>query len=166
VSHFILISVGSNIEKEKYTTAGLNELFAAFGEISLSPTYESESVGFAGASFYNLVVSAYTNLSIEEVCTVLKSIEDNNGRVRGAKKFASRTLDLDLLTYDDIITSEPVVLPREEILYNAFVLQPLADLVPNQIHPVVKKDYKSLWADYDKQKQNLWVADYTWSVPE
>ncbi|MBF7071928.1 2-amino-4-hydroxy-6-hydroxymethyldihydropteridine diphosphokinase [Glaciecola sp. MH2013] len=163
MSHFILISVGSNIDKEKHTTAGLNELELAFGELGLSPIYESESVGFTGASFFNLVVSASTDMSVDEVCRVLKKIEDNNGRVRGAKKFASRTLDLDLLTYDEVVSQEPIVLPREEILYNAFVLQPLADLVPTHKHPIVKKDYRSLWADYDKQKQNLWVADYTWS---
>ena len=93
----------------------------------------------------------------------LKQIEDENGRVRGSEKFAPRTLDLDLLTYDDTVIDNPIVLPREEILYNAFVLRPLADLVPQHMHPLVKKTYQSLWQQYDKQKQNLWVADYTWS---
>lgn len=163
MSHFILISVGSNIDKEQHTSSGLDALERSFGELGLSPIYESESVGFAGDTFYNLVVSAFTELSIADVCAELKRIEDDNGRVRGAKKFASRTLDLDLLTYDGVITDEPVILPREEILYNAFVLQPLADLVPEHIHPIAKQSYAALWANYDKQKQNLWVADYKWS---
>ncbi|AEP30915.1 2-amino-4-hydroxy-6-hydroxymethyldihydropteridine diphosphokinase [Brumicola nitratireducens] len=163
VPHFILISVGSNIDKAANTDAGLNGLNKAFDGIQLSPVYESESVGFKGDTFFNLVVSASTNKSIARVCEILKQIEDENGRVRGSEKFAPRTLDLDLLTYDDTVIDNPIVLPREEILYNAFVLRPLADLVPQHMHPLVKKTYQSLWQQYDKQKQNLWVADYTWS---
>lgn len=161
--HFILISVGSNIDKAANTDAGLNGLNEAFDGMQLSPVYESESVGFKGDTFFNLVVSAKTNASIARVCEILKQIEDENGRVRGSEKFAPRTLDLDLLTFDDTVIDNPIVLPREEILYNAFVLRPLADLVPQHTHPVVKKTYQSLWQHYDKQKQNLWVADYTWS---
>jgi len=163
VPHFILISIGSNINKAANTNAGLDGLNDAFGELQLSPVYESESVGFKGDTFFNLVVSAKTDASIARVCEILKQIEDENGRVRGTEKFAPRTLDLDLLTFDDVVMSHPIVLPREEILYNAFVLKPLADLVPQLVHPVVRKTYQSLWQQYDKQKQNLWVADYTWS---
>jgi 2-amino-4-hydroxy-6-hydroxymethyldihydropteridine diphosphokinase len=163
VPHFILISVGSNIDKTKNTDAGLSELSNAFSDIQLSPVYESEAVGFQGDTFFNSVVSATTDLSISRVCEVLKHIEDENGRIRGEEKFASRTLDLDLLTYDDCVLDKPVVLPRDEILYNAFVLRPLADLVPQFIHPIAKKSYHTLWQEYDKQKQNLWLADYTWS---
>lgn len=163
MSHFILISVGSNIDKSKNTDAGLNALAKAFDDVAVSPTYESESVGFDGDTFFNLVVSAQTDLSVESVCEILKRIEDENGRIRGSQKFASRTLDLDLLTFDELVIHKPIILPREEILYNAFVLRPLADLVPTQIHPIVKKTYQSLWQEYDKQQQNLWLADYTWS---
>ncbi|WP_412970965.1 2-amino-4-hydroxy-6-hydroxymethyldihydropteridine diphosphokinase [Glaciecola sp. MF2-115] len=166
MSHFILISVGSNIDKSKNTDAGLNALAKAFSDVEISPVYESESVGFDGDTFFNLVVSAQTELDVDGVCSILKCIEDENGRIRGSQKFASRTLDLDLLTYDELVIQQPVILPREEILYNAFVLRPLADLVPTHIHPVVKKTYQSLWQDYDKQKQNLWLADYLWSNTE
>lgn len=54
-------------------------------------------------------------------------------------KFCARTLDLDLLTYDSKVTTQPIVLPREEICYNAFVLWPLAELVPNERHPEIQK---------------------------
>ena len=88
VPHFILISVGSNIDKAANTDAGLNGLNKAFDGIQLSPVYESESVGFKGDTFFNLVVSARTNESIARVCEILKQIEDENGRVRGSEKFA------------------------------------------------------------------------------
>ncbi|WP_100656169.1 2-amino-4-hydroxy-6-hydroxymethyldihydropteridine diphosphokinase [Alteromonas flava] len=163
--HYILISLGSNIEREKHTRAGVNALSQMFADIEVSSVYESESVGFAGAAFYNLVVGAYTDKSVIEVCQVLKKIEQDNGRKRSEKKFASRTLDLDLLTYDSLVISSPVVLPREEILHNAFVLQPLAELVPKHQHPVLGETYQQMWQAYDKSKQKLWPVVFDWSSP-
>jgi 2-amino-4-hydroxy-6-hydroxymethyldihydropteridine diphosphokinase len=101
VSHFILISVGSNIDKAANTDAGLNGIAEAFDNVRLSPVYESESVGFKGDTFFNLVVSAETDASVENVCEILKKIEDENGRIRGIQKFVPRTLDLDLLIFDE-----------------------------------------------------------------
>lgn len=161
--HKILISTGSNIDKLKYTKAGFLALENAFHNVSFSSVYESQSVGFKADTFYNAVVLAYTDMSLTEVCDTLKSIEQDNGRVKQAEKFSSRTLDLDLLTFDDLVCQQPLVLPRDEILYNAFVLQPLAELVPNGVHPIQQKTYLELWQAYDKRKQKLWIVDFTWS---
>ncbi len=165
--HQILISVGSNVNKTENTQTGLNALHAAFGKLSLSKIYESESVGFKGNNFFNLVVLAFTKLPIKDVCKLLKQIEDEHGRVRD-KKFADRTLDLDLLTYDDVICDAPVVLPREEIEYNAFVLKPTAELVPHHVHPVTKKTYKTLWKEFlnnnPNKHQKLWPSNLQWSA--
>lgn len=161
--HTILISIGSNIEREHYTKQSLVALKQHFTEISVSSVYESEAVGFNGSAFYNAVASAKTSKSVEEVCAILKAIEKDNGRVHTDKKFCARTLDLDLLTYDNIISTSPVVLPREEICYNAFVLWPLAELVPNDIHPETQETYAKMWQNFDKQKQQLWPIDFTWS---
>lgn len=161
--HTILISVGSNIEREHYTQQSIIALKKYFQNVSLSSVYESEAVGFNGSPFYNLVAKANTSLSIEQVCETLKNIERDNGRVHSDKKFCARTLDLDLLTYDDTVTRSPVVLPREEICHNAFVLWPLAELVPNSIHPETQQTYAHMWASFDKQKQRLWPVDFTWS---
>lgn len=162
-SHTIYISVGSNVEKEKHTKAGLQGMFQAFGELTLSSVYESESVGFEGNNFYNLVVKANTQLSISDVCRVLKKIEQDNKRQRGEQKFAPRTLDLDLLLYDTLVTSQPILLPRPEILFNAFVLKPLAEIAAEQIHPEVNKNYSKLWQEYDKSQQKLWAIKFEWS---
>lgn len=162
--HHILISLGSNVDRQRHTQAGISALAEHLSDIRLSSTYESEAVGFAGAPFYNLVMSAYTNLSIDEVGRLFKAIEHQNGRLKTDKKFAPRTLDIDLLTYDDVICVEPVVLPRPEIEYHAFVLQPLAELVPSIVHPNTQKDYAQLWAEFDKPEQKLWIVDLTWRV--
>lgn len=162
--HHILISLGSNVDREQYTQAGISALAKYLTDIRLSSTYESEAVGFAGAPFYNLVMSAYTDLSIAEVGRLFKDIEQQNGRLKSDKKFAPRTLDIDLLTYDDVICVEPVVLPRPEIEFHAFVLQPLAELVPTHIHPSTRQNYAQLWAQFEHPEQKLWIVDLTWRV--
>lgn len=162
-NHDIYISVGSNIERETYIAAGLNAMYGVFGELLLSSVYESESVGFVGDNFYNLVVKASTSLSIEQVNSVLKSIEQDNKRQRNDEKFSPRTLDLDLLLYAQQVTQSPIELPRSEILFNAFVLQPLAEIAADEVHPTVNKTYATLWHEYDKQQQHLWTIDYEWN---
>ncbi|MBN7820331.1 2-amino-4-hydroxy-6-hydroxymethyldihydropteridine diphosphokinase [Bowmanella yangjiangensis] len=158
----IFISLGSNVEREKHTYSGLDALHHTFGDLQLSSLYESEAVGFAGSAFFNMVICAYTQLSVEEVVNHLKAIERQNGRLQGDKKFAPRTLDLDLLLYDDLVLSNPVELPRAEVLYNAFVLWPLAELVPKKLHPVTQISYEQLWQDYNKDSQKLWKVDFNW----
>lgn len=161
--HQIYISVGSNIDKERNTRSGLDAMEKVFGSIQLSTVYESEAVGFSGSHFYNLVVAAQTDYDVAAVCRALKAIEQQNGRVRGEKRFAPRTLDLDLLLFDDLITQDGVVLPRDEIEYNAFVLLPLSELAPNLSHPVSLKTYQQMWQEYDQSKQKLWPVEFTWS---
>lgn len=156
----IYISVGSNIDKQRYISNALNALEETFSEVIISSIYESEAVGFKGTNFYNLVVGAQTSQSLEQVVEALKRIEQDNDRVRSAAKFSPRTLDLDLLTYDDIIAEQPAQIPRDEITKNAFVLWPLAEIAPTEQHPVSQLSYHQLWQQYDKQKQKLWTVPF------
>ncbi|GIU50769.1 2-amino-4-hydroxy-6-hydroxymethyldihydropteridine diphosphokinase [Shewanella sairae] len=159
----IFISLGSNIDPERHLKAAVIDLEAHFGELVLSSVFESEAVGFDGTNFLNMVVAAETELSIAEVVSTFKQIEQDHGRVKGAKKFAPRTLDLDLLLLDDTICNHPIELPRAEILYNAFVLWPLAEIAPSLCHPVVNQSYQALWNAYDKTSQTLWPVEFNWS---
>ena len=153
----VYLSLGSNIDRERYIRAGLDALEAEFGGLTVSPVYESEAVGFDGDNFYNLVVGIETYLPVGELQRVIKAIEDDNGRVRSGPKFSPRTLDIDILTYDDCVGAvDGVALPRDEILTNAFVLLPLADVAGAELHPEVKRSYADLWSDYDKAQQALW----------
>lgn len=158
----IYISLGSNIEPERHLKAGLTELGYHFGKLTLSSVYESEAVGFEGSNFLNMVAAVDTDLSIGEVVALFKKIEQDNGRKVGAKKFAPRTLDLDLLLFDDVVANTPVELPRAEILTNAFVLWPMAEIEPDLLHPVVETSYQVLWQEYDKSQQKLWPIPFTW----
>lgn len=152
----IYISLGSNIEREHHTRAGVRAMQAHFGRLELSSVYESEAVGFVGDAFYNLVAAAETELPVHEVNAVLRAIEDVHGRDRSGPRFSSRSLDLDLLLYDDLVLDENgLVLPRPEILKNAFVLWPLAEIAPERRHPLVKQCYRELWQAFDKSREQL-----------
>lgn len=159
----IFISIGSNIEPERYFNAGLKALSAHFSNLCLSSVFESEAVGFNGSNFLNMVVAADTELDIAGVVAVFKQIEQDNGRKIGAKKFSPRTLDIDLLLYDDCVVTTPVELPRAEITSNAFVLWPLAEIAPDLSHPLAHQSYQSLWDNYDKSQQKLWPIEFHWS---
>lgn len=156
----IYISLGTNISPEQHLKAGLLDLQDSFGSLQLSRVFESEAVGFKGTNFLNMVAAAETELSITDVVATFKRIEQANGRIKSEKKFSPRSLDIDLLLYDNLVCDEPIELPRGEILFNAFVLWPLAEIAPNLNHPIVNKSYQSLWQAFDKQSQKLWPIEF------
>lgn len=157
----IYISVGSNIEPEHHVRLALQALQKEYGQLVLSSVYESEAVGFAGDNFLNLVVGLDTDQDVHTVATRLRTIEDENGRTRNGPRFSSRTVDLDLLLYDDLILKEAgLEIPRDEITKNAFVLLPLAEIAPEVLHPEIKQSMSALWQSYDKDAQKLWAIDF------
>lgn len=160
----VYLSLGSNIDREHNIRSSLDQLARHFGALRLSPVYESEAVGFDGSPFLNLVVAIETALPVGELAEVLHDIERRHGRARGEKKFSSRTLDIDILTYDQVCGEvDGVILPRKEILKHAFVLWPLADLAPQARHPLRGQPYQLLRADIDFPGQALWVVPFEWS---
>lgn len=161
----IFVSVGSNIDRQRHISGGLLDMRHQFGPLTCSPVYENEAVGFDGDDFYNLVVAFNSDLDADTIVGTLKQVELNNGRKRGEKKFAPRTLDLDLLLYgDQIINEGRVQVPRDEIEKYAFVLAPLADLIPDSVHPVSGRSYASLWQDFVSNQSPLKQIDF--DIPE
>lgn len=147
--HRAYISIGSNIEPAKHVRLAVNALREVFGALDISPVYESEAVGFEGKNFYNLVVAISTQMSVGEVNRCLHDIEDRYGRKRSGPRFSSRSIDLDLLLYDDLAGEyDGVILPREEVPHHAHVLCPLADLIPGKKHPILNKTYQQLWQEF------------------
>ncbi|SFM02786.1 2-amino-4-hydroxy-6-hydroxymethyldihydropteridine diphosphokinase [Marinobacter zhejiangensis] len=158
----VYISIGSNIDRERHIGKALDALADEFGELEISSVYESEAVGFDGEPFLNLVVAIQSDKSVAELSKLFKGIEAANGRVRNAPKFSPRTLDLDILTYGDKAgVIDGVELPRAEILKNAFVLLPLAEIAPDHLHPVANQSYDELWRSY-RSNQKLWVVPFSW----
>ncbi|MGZ8158070.1 MAG: 2-amino-4-hydroxy-6-hydroxymethyldihydropteridine diphosphokinase [Methylobacter sp.] len=145
------ISIGSNINKDEHIPASLRALEQAFGELTVSSIYESEPVGFTGDVFYNLVVGFDSDLDVKAVAKQLRQIELDNGRTRDSRKFAARTLDLDLILYGDLVVNDGrLQIPRDEIEHYAFVLEPLAEIAPSLKHPISHLSYAELWGKFDK----------------
>jgi 2-amino-4-hydroxy-6-hydroxymethyldihydropteridine diphosphokinase len=154
------LSVGSNVMPRRYIELALHDLEELFGELRISPVYESEAIGVDGDNFLNLVVGINTDLSPGELVAELKRVEARHGRKRSADKFAPRTLDIDLLTYGDrVVEDGSIRLPRDEILKYAFVLLPLSEVAGDEIHPQSGRTYRQLWEAFDKREQPLWLVE-------
>jgi 2-amino-4-hydroxy-6-hydroxymethyldihydropteridine diphosphokinase len=159
----VFVGVGSNINRDESVRAGVSDLQKHYGELQLSSVYESEAIGFEGDVFYNLVVAFDTEESIEQVVAVLSRIEEAHGRVRGSGRFSSRTLDLDLLLYGDLVArGEGYHVPRDEIPRYAFVLWPLSELAPNMVHPETGETFSDMWEAFDKRNQALVPITFEW----
>ena len=148
----ILIGLGANLN----STAGTppETLAAALGTMSgrrirvakVSRFYETPAwPDPAEPPFTNAVARIQTPLGPASLLAVLHQIESEFGRVRDSKN-APRTLDLDILDYDGRIEPGPPILPHPRIAERAFVLVPLADLVPDWRHPVTGRGIAELIA--------------------
>lgn len=141
----VYVSLGSNIEPELNLCACLAALYTRFGQLHCSTIYRTPAVGFEGEYFLNAVVSFKTELSSLELKTWFRQLEQQQGRQRSTQKFSARSLDLDLLLYADLIQPSQK-LPHPDILNYSFVLQPLAELVPEQKHPILGHTFAFLAA--------------------
>lgn len=155
----VWVSLGSNVEREGSIRGAVQALRRLYGELVVSPVYESDAVGFTGEPFYNLVVGFETEKPVEALCGDLTNLEAALGRVRGPDRFSPRTLDADLLLYgEQVVDAGRARLPREEILEYAFVLRPLAEVAGHQEHPILGRSFRELWAEFPQAEQPLRVV--------
>ncbi len=162
------LSIGSNIDAAENIRHAVASLRAEFRNIRCSRVYESEAIGFEGDNFLNLVVVLETDKPRVAVASYLKALEDSMGRDRSRPRFSPRIIDVDILTYRDESGEQTgldcgMLLPRPEISRNAFVLRPLAELLPEQLHSSLGVSFSRLWADFDKDSQRLWPLDFDWA---
>jgi 2-amino-4-hydroxy-6-hydroxymethyldihydropteridine diphosphokinase len=150
------LSLGSNQEPLRYLNAALAELRERFGEIVVSPAYRSRSVGFEGADFVNLAVCVDTDLSPQALNDWLHALEDRHGRRRDVPRYSDRTLDVDIVLYDDLVMNgdSHLQLPRKE-LKHAFVLRPIADIAPTLRHPLSGDTMAALWLAFPADSEPL-----------
>lgn len=141
VGYTAFIGLGSNLddpcEQVRRAIAALRTL-PDTRELRHSSLYRTEPVGYLEQpAFINAVASVETTLDPHTLLSQLRAIETAHGRQRGVPN-GPRTLDLDLLIYDDLVLASPeLVLPHPRMHDRAFVLVPLAELAPDAIIPGV-----------------------------
>src|SRR5690606_17221298 len=142
----VYLNLGSNIESETKIPQAVTLLKEVVKVESVSSVWETKSVGYDGANFLNVCILIFTPLQAEELKNqILRPIENQVGRVRSENRFAPRTIDIDIILFNET--------PHNLETWNhAFVTVPLAELNPDLVHPL---EGKSLF-EVIKQNQ-VWI---------
>lgn len=144
----VFIGLGSNIgNREDNLNRAVAMIEEHAGRITrASSVYETEPWGFVSKDkFLNMVVEISTRLKTSGLLGRLLMIESLLGRIRGGNRYSSRIIDLDILLYGDkILETASLVIPHPRMHERKFVLEPLAEIAPEIIHPLLKKDIRSL----------------------
>jgi 2-amino-4-hydroxy-6-hydroxymethyldihydropteridine diphosphokinase len=101
-----------------------------------------------------------TDLSPTDLNDWLHALEDRHGRRRDVPRYADRTLDVDIVFYDDLILDGPghLQIPRNELQF-AFVLQPIADIAPDFRHPLSGVSMAALWQAFPADSEPMRVDE-------
>ena len=140
------LSLGSNLDPVRHLREAIDALRERFGEVEVSAVYRFPAVGYAGADFLNAAAAIETDLPPQALNDWLHALEDAHGRDRSGPRYGDRTLDIDIVFYDDLVLDGPghLQLPRDE-LRHAFVLQPLAEIAPEFVDPRSGSSLDALW---------------------
>ena len=123
--------------------------------VEVSSIYETAPWGFeAEQNFLNQVILAQTDLSPQEVLRFCLGIEDELGRERESEQYESRTMDIDILFFnDEIIETKDLTVPHPKLHQRRFTLEPLAEIAPRFMHPVFNKTLQELLHLCEDQSQ-------------
>lgn len=143
------LGIGTNIGDRRgnllAATALLSERVGSI--LTLSAVYETEPWGFDSENnFLNAVLALETNLSPVELLHITQQIEIEMGRIQKSHDgYQDRIIDIDILLYDDLILqTEHLTLPHPLMHRRIFVMKPLAEIVPDLLHPVFRKTMRQL----------------------
>ena len=157
--HHAYLSLGSNENPKHYLSLAIAALKKEFGNIRLSPVYRTPAVGFDGPDFLNAAVLIETDWDVLQLDAWLHELEEAHDRKRDVPRFSSRTLDIDIIFFDDLVAAGPgnLRIPRPE-LKHAFVLKPLEDIAPDFRDPTTGETLTQSWqahSEYEKPMQQI-----------
>jgi len=144
----VYIGIGSNLgdrEKNIKEAISLINAYSSINVVKISSIYETEPVGFKEQNwFLNLVIEVETTFLPQELLAILKQVEAKLGK-KIERKWGPRTIDLDILLFNDIILELPdLQIPHKLMHKRTFVLVPFAQIAPNVKHPVLNKTIQEL----------------------
>lgn len=152
------LSLGSNLgNREEYIKNAIAEIDRQVGKITkISSLYETEPWGFNSENkFINVAVEVKTELSITNLSEIIHKIENEAGRVRDVNVagYIDRVIDIDILLFDNIISDNPqITLPHPKMHLREFVIEPLVEIAPDVIHPILNISIKDISNSLIKQK--------------
>ncbi|MDD8017144.1 MAG: 2-amino-4-hydroxy-6-hydroxymethyldihydropteridine diphosphokinase [Bacteroidota bacterium] len=148
MKHTVYLGLGSNVGNSVAYLADAIRSIARFEQTSVetvSEVYETEPVGdVAQNDFLNLAMCVHTGIDFQLFHKKIKALEQTIGR-KETVRWGPREIDIDLLLFDDLVVdSDTLKIPHREVHQRKFVLQPLSEIAPDVIHPVLKKTITEL----------------------
>jgi 2-amino-4-hydroxy-6-hydroxymethyldihydropteridine diphosphokinase len=147
----VFLILGGNLgDRFKYLEEARTLIEKSIGLLcSCSSYYETEPWGFTHENpFLNQALEVSTNLNPLEILNCIQSVETSLGRIRGMERYRARTIDIDILFYDDLVINTPeLTIPHAEISKRRFVLEPMAEIASNFVHPVINKTIRMLLSE-------------------
>lgn len=151
----LYLLLGGNLgDKKTIFEAARSQLEKQLGEImKQSAIYETEPWGFSSPDlFWNQALEISCSQSPEEVLSKIQLIEQAMGRIRKNSQYSSRSIDIDILFYEDqIIDLQNLVIPHPRLQERKFALLPMYELEPDFVHPVLRKSIEELLAECSDQ---------------
>jgi len=149
--HIVYLGLGSNVgDREEYIEQAIFLLGKAPGikVVARSQNYETEAEGVGDQPpFLNAVVEIETTVMPHKLLSAVQEIETTLGREREAE-WGPRTIDLDILLYDDeIISDDKLQIPHPLLHERTFVLRPLAEIAPDAVHPILERSIRELYEE-------------------
>jgi len=158
--HPVYLALGSNLgNRSENLRSAIKNLGKGVKVIKCSQVYETPPWGYEDQpKFLNQVIEVETNLAPSELLEYVKEVEGSIGREK-TFRYGPRSIDIDILFYDDmVIDSPPLVIPHARISERAFVLNPLADLAPDFLHPVLGETVLGLLAKVDQENIDIYSS--------
>jgi 2-amino-4-hydroxy-6-hydroxymethyldihydropteridine diphosphokinase len=152
----VYLCLGSNLgDRFEMIDKAITEIEKTVGSVmARSAFYETESWGYESSNkFINACIAVKTDVHANECIITLKNIENLLGRTKTTKiGYSDRLIDIDILLYDDMVINEDnLIIPHPMMQKRNFVLNPLREIAPDIVHPVLKKTISELLEELNSQ---------------